>query len=264
MHGPLNKVEQRLLERMPVIGRARGYHLYALKGTRWLDCWLDDSRALLGHRPSKVSIRLKNEVDRGLYAPYPNRWTRRFEQSLIRLFPGYSTARFYRNTERALGLLGLNQNPTDPLDLSDDLESFNGVLWGRPLLPSHPRGTVLFPILPLPGITDVQAVLSNDSAMPPSDPASPVILASLTRSCASVSAFLAGKSPESQDSSDIWKRRGPYMNFRGAEEDYNVLFESLMARHILIAPSIRRPTVMPMEISDKEAAMLDTGVPRDE
>ncbi|MDF1567155.1 MAG: hypothetical protein RQ801_02245 [Spirochaetaceae bacterium] len=259
MHGPLNREEQNRLERMPAIGRARGYRLYALNGTRWLDCWLDDSRALLGHRPSKVSIRLKNEVDRGLYAPYPNRWTRRFEQSLMRLFPGYSTARFYRNTERALDLLGLDQNPTDPMDLPDDLDAFDGALWGRPLLPGHPKGSHLFTILPLPGLTDVQAVLTNDSAMPPSDPVSPIILASLTRSCASASSFPAGKPPEFRESSDIWKRRGPYMNFRGSEEDYDVLFESLIIRHILIAPSIRRPSVMPMEISDKEAAMLDAG-----
>jgi hypothetical protein len=161
--------------------------------------------------------------------------------------------------ERAIELLGLDQNPADPLDLPDNMDAFDGALWGRPLLPGHPRASILFPILPLPGITDVQAVLTNDSTMPPSDPVSPVILAALSRSCASADALIKGKPPDFRETSDIWKRRGPYMIFRGGEEDYHVLFENLFTRHILIAPSVRRPSVMPLEISDKEAAKLDSG-----
>ena len=87
MYGPLNSEENSRINRLPVIGRARGSRLYALDGTRWLDCWADGGRALMGHRPKGVSLRLKNEIDRGLYAPYPSLWALRLEKALLTLFP---------------------------------------------------------------------------------------------------------------------------------------------------------------------------------
>lgn len=281
MFGPLSEKESAVLSRLPVISRARGHRLYGIDGTRWLDCWADGGRALAGHRPKGVSLRLKNEIDRGLYAPYPNLWERRLEKALLRMFPGYAAVRVYRNAERALELLGLDHWPVDPLDLSPGTPYAKGVLWGRPGLPDHPRGDVLFPILPLPGLSEAQPVLyagtpsnavsadamaehpafqdaaeTNITAPPTSDRISPLITAAMTRSCGS---NLEKKSPQKFISAEIWDMRGPYMLFRGDEEAYDRIFEALFSRRILIAPSLNRPSILPAEFSPGEASVLAAG-----
>ena len=261
MFGPLNPEESARLARLPRIGRARGYRLYALDGTRWLDCWADGGRALMGHRPNGVSLRLKNEIDRGLYAPYPSRWEGRLEKSLMRLFPGYSAVRIYRNAEVALAALGLGEPPIDPLDLPPGDGRRVSVLWGRPLLPGHPEADFLFPVLPLPGLTEVQPVLcrnAGESVL--QDPVSPVILAALVRSCASIGdTSRDGNTPITGGNADIWERRGPYMLFRGNHGEYDDVFESLFSQRILVAPSPKRPSILPTDISTKESALLTCG-----
>lgn len=263
MFGPLNLEESALIGRLPLISRARGHRLYAMDGTRWLDCWADGGRALAGHRPPGVSLRLKNEIDRGLYAPYPNLWTLRLQKALLRLFPDYKTVRIYRNAAAAIAAAGLDLPPADPLDLPSYLEAeaeekIHKALWGRPMLPGHPSAEYLLPVLPVSGLSDNQPLLSRqaDPLLPESDPASPVILAALTRSCGS-----AGHSfpPISFPIADIWERRGPYMCYRGRPGDYQELFESMFARKILIAPSHLRPSVLPPDLSAPEKAAFGSG-----
>ncbi len=263
MFGPLTPEESARLARLPRIGRARGYRLYALDGSRWLDCWADGGRALMGHRPNGVSLRLKNEIDRGLYAPYPSRWEGRLEKALMRLFPGYGGVRIYRNADAALAALGLDEPPVDPLDLPVGSGGGDGrrasVLWGRPLLPGHPEADFLFPVLPLPGLSEVQPVLYGNAGEPAlrSELVSPVILAALVRSCASIKdTFRDGNTPISDVNADIWERRGPYMLFRGNNREYNVIFESLFSQRILIAPSPNRSSILPTDISTQETALL--------
>lgn len=258
MFGPLNEKEQALIGRLPPVTRARGPRLYCLDGTRWLDLWLDGGRALAGHRPKGVSLRLKNEIDRGLYAPYPSLWMARLEKSLLRMFPGYETVRIYRNAERAVEVLGLEIPPVDPLDLPLELKSSPGALWGRPGLPDHPAADILFPILPLVGLSEVQPVLfaSDAGDAPASDAVSSVIAAAMTRSCSAINDEILDKRPLS---SEIWKRRGPFMIFQGDDKDYSEVFEALFARRILIAPSRTRPSVFSSDISARDAEMISRG-----
>lgn len=253
MFGPLNPIESARLAKLPIINRARGHRLYTPDGTRWLDCWADGGRALMGHRPKGVSLRLKNEIDRGLYAPYPSLWGGRLEKALMSLFPGYAALRFFGNIDRALAALNLGDLPVDPLDLP--VGEGASILWGRPLLPEHPVAEYLFPILPIPGLSDIQPVMikTPDTDLPPSDQLSSVLLAALTRSCASIS---NGNTPISDGFADIWERRGPYMTFRGGEEDYHNLFDALFSRKVLIAPSVTRPSIFPAEISAGEISVL--------
>lgn len=255
MHGPLTSEEQALLSRLPIISRARGSRLYTPDGKRWLDLYADGGRALIGHRPGGVSLRLKNEIDRGLYAPYPSHWQSRLAKALFRLFPRYNEARIFSTLERALQSTGSSNLPHDPLDFSLDTAEISGATWGRPLLPSPPKSDYLFPILPLPGFDEIQCVLyaREHTALPPSDPISPLILASLTRACAALSnpeLHVRGTAPVP------WEMRGPYILYSGNTVDYPTLFETMFSRRVLIAPSPRRPSIYPQEISPGEAALL--------
>lgn len=253
MFGPLNPIEAARLSKLPNINRARNSRLYALDGTRWLDCWADGGRALMGHRPKGVSLRLKNEIDRGLYAPYPSLWDGRLEKALMLLFPGYEAVRIYRNIDRALVALNLSELPVDPLDLPAGEGAL--ALWGRPLLPEHPIAEYLFPILPIPGLSDIQPVMikTPESVLTPSDQLSAVLLAALTRSCVSIT---YRNTPIPDEFADIWERRGPYMTFRGGEDEYDEIFNTLFYRRILIAPSKSRPSIYPVEISAGEISVF--------
>ena len=266
MFGPLSPEESALIARLPRIKRAREHYLYTSDGSRWLDCWADGGRALMGHRPQGLSLRLKNEIDRGLYAPYPGVWERRLKKTLLGMFPGYSGVCIFSNARRAVEVLGLGGMPVDPLDLPvSEAESEAGrhpVLWGRPLLPSHPAADFLFPVMPLPGISEVQPVLFREKGEFSilSDPQSPVILAALNRSCASVKALSGERIPSiSVGNADIWEKRGPYMLFRGQDTEYRELFERLFSLRILIAPSRERGSVIPVKLSRKESALLFSG-----
>ena len=264
MIGSLDDQEKARLQVLPDIQRAREFRLYGRDGSRWLDCWLDDGRALLGHRPDGLSLRLKNEIARGLYAPYPGVWEGRLGRALRRFRPGFSDWRIYESPRIAVEKLGISNGPADPLDDTDTpaLE----VLWGRPFLDTGPETRCLFPHLPLPGLTRAQVVLFRDSDMsaPPSDAISPVILSALARIVDEV--IKAEKTAQNNAdlwklpfSADIWDRRGPYITFRGDENAYDALFDGFASRNVLIAPSRRRPTVIPPILSPYEWDQLTKG-----
>ena len=159
MFGPLTPPEAARIARLPRINRARGGRLYTAEGVRWIDCWADGGRALLGHRPRGVSLRLKSAVEKGIFAPYPSVWGPRLEKALLRLFPGCRGVGLFENLECAMAACGIEALPRDPLDMEPSVKRSAGALWGRPLLPNHPQADFLLPILPLPGITGIQSVL---------------------------------------------------------------------------------------------------------
>jgi len=327
MHGPLNAFENSLIRALPKINRARESYLYMKDSSRWLDLWADNTRALMGHRAPGVSLRIKNEIDKGLYAPYPGVWENRLVKALNTLFPGYSRVFLFSNTEKALSALGLERLPSDPLftdyfsaDLKESAENQNfhnfadknsaahnpadknsaaqnsglqksvtqipagvgasplKVLWGRVALPDHPEADILFPIVPLPGLSEVQPVMLTDYALRvivtgkknqqgisaenqsaadvpegilSGDSVSQVILAAYTRALYSVK---ARNIPIKEEIADIWECRGPYMIIKPrklqSSEIYNKLFMSFFNNNILIAPSAERPSVFPLKISE--------------
>ena len=261
MYGALSPAEAGRLRRLPAICRARAGRLYASDGSRWLDCWLDGGRAYFGHRPGGVSLRLKNELERGLYAPYPGFWGFRLGKALLRLFPGYCTVRFFGNAERARLLLGLSEWPVDVLDMIFEGVEMSGkkprALWVRPGVGEIPEADLLFPVLPVPGM-EVQPVLFRDGAgiqfLPESDAVSPLFLAALTRACG---IFDKEKLYVVAINADLWKVRGRYISFRGTEGEYGEMFEKMFLKRVLIAPSVKRASIIPGEISDKEMLLLN-------
>lgn len=69
------------------VRRARGPYLYDQHGDRYLDLWLQDGAALLGHRPKGYAQLAKAEIDRGLWGAFPTPWHRRLKRSAARLQP---------------------------------------------------------------------------------------------------------------------------------------------------------------------------------
>ncbi len=47
--------------------RAREYYLYTREGKRFYDFWLDDGKAILGHKPKKLLHMIKNTAEKGLW-----------------------------------------------------------------------------------------------------------------------------------------------------------------------------------------------------
>ena len=265
MHGPLNTGELESLRRLPAVSRAREHRLYTIDGDRWTDCWADGGRLLEGHRPGGLGKRIKNEIDRGLYAAYPNRWEGRLEKALIRAFPGYEGIRIFSSPEAAFKAVGPDiswTTVTDPLDLSADvLNTHHHALWGRFLLPDHPTADILFPVMPLSGFGDVQPVLYRRGKEPPatSQIISPILLAALTRSVLPLTGRESRKLPSTAESSDIWERRGPYMLYRGEVSGYRAFFNTMFDNRILIAPSSDRPSLFPRNASERESRLIMQG-----
>ena len=65
-----------LLLLLPVL-RARDFHLY-----------LEGGKAVLGHKPPRVLVELKNAAERGLFAPFPHPLEKRLYKALAAAKPG--------------------------------------------------------------------------------------------------------------------------------------------------------------------------------
>lgn len=63
------------------VRRARGPYVYDQHGDRYLDVWLHDGAAFLGHRPRGYAQLAKAEIDRGLWGPFPTKWLGRLEKA---------------------------------------------------------------------------------------------------------------------------------------------------------------------------------------
>ncbi|MDA8409899.1 MAG: hypothetical protein M0001_05840 [Treponema sp.] len=93
------------LRKLPPIGRARFWRLYAEDGRRFLDFWQDGGRGILGARHPKLGLGLKATIDRGLDRPLPSRLDARLAKAALALAPGMGALRMYRNEESALAAL---------------------------------------------------------------------------------------------------------------------------------------------------------------
>gem|GEM_PF-134293 len=97
---------------LPPIRRAREFYLYDHRGRRYLDLAQNGGRAILGHRPNRLSTRLKNVLSSGLLAELPSVYGPRLERAVARLIGGPCSVnyddgrrgcavRWYQGAERA-------------------------------------------------------------------------------------------------------------------------------------------------------------------
>jgi len=238
-----------MTELLPTIKRAREYHLYPLNGNRILDMYLDDGRALCGHRPAGLSVRMKQVLSLGLHAPYPHVWQKRLEKHLLDYFQGFSRAFFYR--ESGSLMQALKEKPADPLFE----ESGNINLW-RPFIPVSDACDILVLRFPLPGMSDkivlVKKDVTTEGFLPESDILTPVEAASAVKALAIWRSF-----EQNTDLNDytfpsigLWHERKPYLIPRASQEEYKSFSNEIKVQGLFIYPSIHIPAVIP-KIYDK-------------
>lgn len=233
-----------LLEKLPPIGRARGYRLYASGERRFVDLWQYGGKALLGHTVPGLLKTLKNDASRGLFAPLPHPGRARLEKALGKLFPGCSF-RIYR----------------DRAALPD------AALWrpfwdeGAPLA-FRDAPLTFVPVLPLPWMNAPEIVVRKDkeAADVAEDFVSPVFLSGLARAVYELIAASQSRPPLNLKKYDrnfpLWKRRGIYLLFAGEMSLYESLFARFLDRGFLLPPDPALPAILAPGLSPGEDAAL--------
>lgn len=219
-------MSERLASALPSIRRARGYFVYSHDGIRYLDCYLNGGRAILGHRPAFVSTVVKDVISTGAYADYPSPHSRRLCKQLSRTVPTHPAVRLYETYDRALAAAAeavaeaaAGSTPpvaVRPIDPALGPRGAGGAagsggaagasaegpavwLW-RPFLgPEHGvdygRAAVLLPVVPFPARWCGQAVCARAELEPflrESDILSPVSAAAQLRSLHTLETVVRG------------------------------------------------------------------------
>jgi len=255
--------DRELLRLLPRVLRARDFHLYLEGGQRLLDLWLQGGRAVLGHKPSRVLVELKNAAERGLFTALPHPLEGRFLKALGELFPrrAFRLYQDFGSLCRALEEAGISCK-TGESEIS---------LW-RPFLEdeeSDKNTPFLIPVLPWPlGPSVLVLDKGMDAGFPPGELIAPVLLAPAARSLYDLAAALKGKKAnrgsrrffkiEKAITKSAWRRRGIYLTAEPGmdREKYEALFRLFLEGGFLIPPSPAEPLILPVSMSPGEESKL--------
>jgi len=272
--------DERLLRSLPRVLRARDFHLYTEGGKRLVDLWLDGGKAVLGHKPPRVLLELKNAAERGLFTPLPHPLERRLTKALAVFFPDHSF-RFYNDTLSMLQAIN-NYLPNecaflkaetihDPAFPGSNDRKTIAALW-RPFVEPTPNAPILIPVLPWPLGPAVLALdKSLGATFPQGELIPPVLLAPAARALYNLAAkignpdrqrlyriekAIAGVVPGESAESGLWQCRGIYLTTRVDREKYTQLFQSFMEAGFLLPPSASEPAILPTSMSKGEETKL--------
>ena len=254
-----------LLGELPVIRRAREYHLYDNTGRRFLDLYLNDGRAVLGHRPDQLSQVLKNTLAKGVYAEYPSHEEGKMLNAARSIWGGeFEHIRYYRSNGKLIHFLLKQKVMTNPGEIADPARSEEGAvsLW-RPWLPLPGDVKYLIPVIPFPGMdAGVLVCAPAEQELPEGDRPSPVIAAGINR-CLWTLKNLIDRNPDHPLSVDAgltgikgWTSRGPYLNWGGESGAYESLFRDALSKGILLPPDPASPTILPLELTSGDRKIL--------
>jgi hypothetical protein len=250
-----------LLRQLPPIRRAREYHLYDVRGRRYLDLWQEGGRCLLGHRPGRLVPVLKAALSKGLLAELPSVYSGRLQAVLARMFPAYRA--FYLLPEEAAALqLAAHQlgrpipgRVADPVLAGSAPEQALVRRW-RPLQLPPPTSApaaeaeVLLPVLPFGlGPAPVVACLLRDPVpgLPAPAPLSPLLLAGALRSLHDLARLrLPGwLEPDLLAGAPGWRQRGIYVVAGFEERRYPEVFGAFLEAGVLLSPTYPGPSILP-------------------
>lgn len=249
-----------LIRELPAIRRAREYHLYDLRGRRYVDFHQGDGRAVLGHRISPVSTAVKNLISQGLHSPLPSVYEHRFVQALQALIPTHPHVRIFATLDRAVEQAALcagveTASPQDPA--LGPLGAAPVAYW-RPLLDEDwSRAEALVPVVPYPGPGEAWPVCCRSApsgGAPASDLVSPVVLAGMAKAVWEYTKRLAFFDPSRWGLVDGpgWTRRGPYLRYAWAPEEHERVWRRALERGVLLAPRHPGPSIVPPDLSRTE------------
>ena len=257
-----------LKRRIPVVRRAREYHLYSVSGKRYLDLWQNGGQTLLGHRPGRLTTVLKDTISKGLIADLPSVFGGRLIRLLQTMFPDYREFRLIGSPAEALQLASLYLGRSvaaaeviDPLLQPGPAEDRPVSFW-RPLLPDPPAAEVLFPVLPLAMAGAPLVVCFRGS--PPRDfpeqaPISGVLLAGLLRSLHELRHFTMPPwvRPDLLAGCAGWRREQLYLIPEFDLTDYERVFEAFLDAQVLLSPEAPYLSILPGgEISKGELGKM--------
>ena len=285
-----------LLRLLPAVLRARDFHLYLEGGKRLVDLWRWGGRAILGHKPPKVLLELKNAAERGLFCPLPHPLERRFFKALGGFFPDRAFHLYLNENSlyQALAGAGFSSPPHDPAFPSRNDARANGEkarvsIW-RPFLDSvleapaskeattseQPPASILVPVLPFAFAPAVLVLpQSMDNTFPPGELIPPAVLAPAARSLFNLAAALKTIDKNHEENQEnrlqqmypkvrkalaksIWRRRSIYLTVEPSmnADEYAALFKRFFEGGFLIPPSPSEPAVLPLAMSAGEEAKL--------
>ena len=284
-------IDRELLRLIPRVLRARDFHLYLEGGKaqnrRLVDLWRQGGRAVLGHKPPRVLLELKNSGERGLFTPLPHPTERRFIKALELFFPGRQFCLYadegamFRALEEA-GFTGPHNSACQGRLIYDpafhpETGKPQLSLW-RPFL-EEPQANesktaaILVPVLPWPLGPEVLAIDKNLQFSPGQSGASfpngelipPVLLAPAARSLYDLAALVkTGTFPrypkieKALGSESAWRRRGIYLTLKAdmEKEEYKALFLRFLEGGFLLPPSQTEPAILPLAMSPGEESKL--------
>ncbi|MCF6334672.1 MAG: hypothetical protein L3J12_02905 [Spirochaetales bacterium] len=238
---------------IPKIKRSRGYLLYDTQGKRYLDLFLDNGRAILGHRLDGISGVIKSTVSKGLTAAYPSIYENRLEKQLRQLFPFVREFLVFGNMERAVSALFSGKKMGSREAAFVDFPSLTdkyGVwrpFWDNTL--DWSRFKYFIPVLPSIGSFGPVVICSNtDEAVTGSDLLSPMFYDILIKSVVSLRRSLDENNPGQKDffDSPVWTREGIYLRFNIGGTEYSALFEEALKCGILLPPEEDIPGIIPL------------------
>lgn len=251
-----------LRQLVPIIRRAREYHLYTVAGKRYLDLWQEGGRALLGHRPGRLTTALKNTISKGLIADLPSVYSGRLLRLLRRMYPDYRDFRFTCSPAEGLQLASLYLGRTIAAsDVADPLivpSADSGVSLWRPLLPDPPSADVLFPVLPFSMAAAPFVVCFRSSLprhFPAQHPVSAVLLAGLLRCLHDLQRFQLPQwyRPDLLADCPGWRQEECYVVPAFEQARYEQIFAAFLDAQVLLNPVEPYVSILPGgEISNGE------------
>ena len=244
---------------MPLVVRAREYHLYDREGVRYLDFFQNHGRAILGHRPDGMLRAIKGTASRGLFAGYPSVYQGRLSRIMEQLLPGYRVVRLYDSRRHAVEVLRQVFGPDDaPLIIADpavaDIEAGQAVALWRPFIADvEVTAEVLIPILPFPGNFVCEVVCAKDPAvadeLSPSDDVSPLVLDLLIKAVGSLLSLDEERRKQFFRVTALHRLMarscGPYCMTGLDEAAYREFHAAALAAHVVLPPTNATPVILP-------------------